>query len=376
MRFLIRRKSKKSQARTALLRTTYGNIHCPFFMPIATKGAVKYVDSIALSRLGAEIILANTYHLLLRPGISVIENANGLHSFMQWKRPILTDSGGFQVFSLSKISTIDDHGVHFISHYDGAKLTLSPERAIEIQKMLGSDIMMCLDVCPQGKAAYSDLKHAVLQTTNWAERCKQYLNKSGENQKCKQALFGIVQGGHFKRLRRMSAQALESMNFDGYAIGGVSVGESRSLVGQVVEFTSTLLPENKPRYLMGVGRPEEIVMAVKAGVDMFDCVIPTREARHGRLYFFCDSSEKDAIPLWKDVSYRTISITNRRYKNQNEEISPRSSCKELRLYSLAYLHHLMSINEGLGYRIATLNNIEFYLQFMKGLREAILQDEI
>ncbi len=316
MEFHIIKRARNTEARLGSFKTDHGGFKTPCFMPIATRGAVKNVDVQELSTLGAEIILGNTYHLFLKPGDDLILNAGGLHCFMNWKGPILTDSGGFQVYSLAKIRKIRDDGVEFQSHLDGSRHILTPEKSMDIQMRLGSDIMMCLDECLEGGATSRYIKNSVRLTTDWATRSWKYLQDTKPYHPHKQFLFGIVQGGRFKTLRRQSAEALTALPFHGFAIGGVSVGESRMSVQAIIEYTAPLLPWNKPRYLMGLGRPEEIIMAVKSGVDMFDCVIPTREARHGRLYQFCKSNESGAIPLFEAFFYKTIQISNEQYKKR------------------------------------------------------------
>lgn len=369
--FKIIKKSKKSQARTGKLATAHGVIPTPFFMPIATKGAVKFLSSDDMRALGADILLSNTYHLHLQPGERLIERAGGLHAFMQWGRPMLTDSGGYQVFSLAghkgakdNLVHITERGVEFRSHIDGSRQFISPESAIGIQQKLGVDIMMCLDVCPPGGSDRRTIEHAVNMTSAWAKRCKRQLNKKGS--KKRQLLFGIVQGGVFEDIRARSAHELIDIGFDGYALGGLAVGEDRADMYRILRLTTPLLPEGAPRYLMGVGRPEEILEAVRCGIDMFDCVIPTREARHGRLYQFLPNKK-----LGGNGFYDTISITTARFRTKHEPIHPRSALPELRSYTKAYLHHLMRTGEGLGYRLATLNNIEFYLELMRRIRSGI-----
>ncbi|PIS04984.1 MAG: tRNA guanosine(34) transglycosylase Tgt, partial [Candidatus Buchananbacteria bacterium CG10_big_fil_rev_8_21_14_0_10_42_9] len=280
--FKIVKKSKKSKARLTKLTTKHGEIAGPFFMPIATRGAVKNVSVDEMMELGAQILLSNTYHLLLEPGMAVMKKASGLHQFMNWPGPILTDSGGYQVFSLGKHRKITEHGVYFADPKNGNKYFLTPERAVQIQSIIGADIMMVLDECPPYPCSKKYAKESLELTTGWAKRCLAEKKKL----KNKNLLFGIVQGSTFKDLRTESARQLTAMNFDGFAIGGVAVGEPRQKMAQVLKWVEPLLPPDKPRYLMGLGRPEELVMAVKNGMDMFDCVIPTREARHGRLYVF------------------------------------------------------------------------------------------
>ena len=375
--FKVIKKSKKSQARLTRLTTTHGTIRGPFFMPIATRGAVKNLSNEELAALGAEMILSNTYHLLLRPGTVLLKRAGGLHGFMDWPKPILTDSGGFQVFSLGAHRKITEAGGHFSDPLNGNRYFLSPERVIEIQRAIGSDIAMTLDECPAYPCTRAYAKTSLELTSRWAQRCK----TAHRRQKTKQLLFGIVQGSVYKQLRLQSAKQLTAIGFDGYAIGGVAVGEPRKKMAQVLDWMVPELPADKPRYLMGVGRPEEIVAAVKQGIDMFDCVIPTREARHGRLYIWNYSKQgrREPLlsprseqrlrptPLLKGKFYKTINITRARYA---KDFSPINN-SNLKRYSKAYLHHLFKTNEPLGMRLATLNNLNFYLSLMVEIRKAI-----
>lgn len=375
--FKIKKQSKKSKARRAVLTLNHGSVQTPFFMPIATVGAVKQLSTEEVREMGAEIILSNTYHLYLRPGSQQIKKMGGLNKFIDWKAPILTDSGGYQVFSLAgnkgskeNLVKITDDGVQFRSHLDGSKHFFKPETSIKIQQDLGVDIMMAFDVCPPSLASEEVIADAVEKTTQWGKRCiKQW--QSSVKSKQTQKLFGIVQGGTDVKMRIRSAQELTALPFSGFAIGGLAVGEPREKMYDVLSYLTDYLPLDKPRYLMGVGRPEEIVTAVKNGVDMFDCVIPTREARHGRLYEFCSPSAKGAIKLFGKVAYRTINITNTIFNLDVSPINARSNNKLLKTYTRAYLYHLMKIEEGLGMRLATLNNVEFYLNLMKYIRKAI-----
>jgi queuine tRNA-ribosyltransferase len=366
------KKSNKSRARLGKLKTAHGEINTPFFLPIASKGAVKNLSSDELKHLGAEIILANTYHLYLQPGEKIIKKASGLHKYMNWFGPILTDSGGYQVFSLSKINKIKPDGVEFQSHLDGSRHFLTPEKSIRIQQDLGSDIMMAFDVCPPGNSSQKEVARACALTYDWAQRCFKIWQKS----KNKQQLFGIIQGGIYKKLRDESLKQITSLAFSGYAIGGLAVGEARKDMYRILQYITPKLPENKPRYLMGLGRPEEIVFAIKQGIDMFDCVIPTREARHGRLYQFCSPKQKGAIKLFGKLAYKTSIIKNEKNKLDFSPINKDSKINLLREYSKAYLHHLFKTQEGLGLRLATLNNLEFYLGLMRKIQRAIKQDKL
>ncbi len=387
--FKVIKKSKSSKARLTILKTPHGEIRGPFFMPIATRGAVKNLTSDELKQLGAQIILLNTYHLFLRPGINLIKKVKGLHRFINWSGPILTDSGGYQIFSLSKHRKITEQGVYFINPQNGEKYFLSPELAIKIQKEFNSDIMMTLDECPAYPCSKKYAKKSLELTTRWAKRCKETLSKELLKAKGKRKiknsepliqsplLFGIIQGSTYKDLRYQSAKEIINIGFDGYAIGGVSVGEPRQKFKEILNWVMPLLPENKPRYLMGVGKPEEIISAVKQGIDMFDCVIPTREARHGRLYLWSDDlsfprKRESRFRLGSGMTnkssfYKTININNAKFA---KDLSPINNTN-LKQYSKAYLHHLFKTNEPLGMRLATLNNLEFYLRLMREIRQLI-----
>lgn len=360
--FTLLKQSQKSRARQGRLKTAHGEIATPFFMPIATKGAVKNLTTQEITELGAEIILSNTYHLYLQPGLKTLKKIGGLHRFMNWPKPILTDSGGFQVFSLTKMRKIKEGGVEFQSHIDGSRHFLTPEKVLAIEKTIGSDIAMILDICPNSKASRKEIEQAVAITTRWAQIAKKEIVKRRDK---KQLFFGIIQGGIEKDLRLQSLKDLVSLNFDGYAIGGLAVGETNAEMYQVLDYLPALMPPDKPRYLMGVGTPENIVEAVKRGVDMFDCVIPTREARHGRLYLRKKSGFNKGF-------YETINIANAKFK---DDLTPINQ-SDLKQYSRAYLHHLFKTNEALGMRLATLNNVGFYLQLMADLRQAIKQQKI
>lgn len=360
--FRIFKKSEKSSSRLGQLKTKHGNIQTPFFMPIATKGAVKNLTSMELENLGSQIILSNTYHLFLRPGISVLKKADGLHKLMNWQKPILTDSGGFQVFSLASLRKITKKGVEFNAHIGGEKIFLTPKKVLQIQEAIGSDIRMVLDVCPSSKAKISVIQEAVDLTSLWAKEARKIYEKSTKDY----LLFAIVQGGLNKELRLQSACELVDLDFPGYAIGGLAVGESEHEMCSALKYTIPELPENKPRYLMGVGKPEQIIKAVQMGIDMFDCVIPTREARHGRLYQF-----KKNKKITDKNFYQTINVKTEKFKNKFQAINSDSKIPELREYTLGYLRHLFSVNESLALRLATLNNVEFYLELMVKIREAV-----
>jgi len=376
-KFTVSKKSKHSKARLGSLKTNHSVLHTPFFMPIATKGAVKHLGVDDLKLLKPEIILSNTYHLYLTPGEDLVRKFGGLHSFMDWNGAILTDSGGYQVFSLgghkaqkNELVKIDPKGVQFRSHIDGSKHYFTPKKSIQIQQKLGVDIMMAFDVCPPAHADEAEMLCAVTYTTDWAKQCKKEW-KQGTYAKPGQLLFGIVQGGTDIAMRKRSIQELEALDFSGYALGGLAVGEERSKMYETLEAVTPLLPLDKPRYLMGVGKPEEIVMAVRQGVDMFDCVIPTREARHGRLYVQCKKGERDAIHLWGNFYYRTINVFSSKLRFDKTPINAASTHPLLNKYTRGYLHHLFRTQEGLALRISTIQNLEFYLGLMTKIQLAI-----
>jgi queuine tRNA-ribosyltransferase len=336
-------------ARAGTLVTGRGEVPTPVFMPVGTLGTVKAMTPEELEDLGAGILLANTYHLHLRPGEDVVRALGGLHRFMHWRRPILTDSGGYQIHSLAALNQVTEEGVAFQSHVDGTRLFLSPEKAVAIQEALGSDIMMCLDHLVSLPADGPVLREAMARTTRWAGRCKRA--RTGGN-----ALFGIVQGGTDEALRRESAEALRAIGFDGYAIGGLSVGEESVAFAGAVAFTAPLLPTDQPRYLMGSGEPEDLLAAIGAGVDLFDCVLPTRNARNGSLY----------------TRHGKVSIKQTRYRADPAPLDPECPCPTCRNYSLGYLRHLFQSREILSMRLNTIHNLHFYLELMRRAREAIL----
>ncbi len=321
-------------------------------MPVGTRGTVKGHWPEDVRETGAQMVLANTYHLALRPGPDVVEALGGLHEFMQWDGPILTDSGGFQIFSLAQLANLTEEGVSFKSHIDGAWFELTPERAIGIQEQLGADCIMCLDECPSHEVSIETLRNAVERTTRWATRCREAQTRDD------QALFGIVQGGAFSDLRDESARHITEIPFPGYAIGGLAVGESKAELYQVAGQVAVQLPQDKPRYLMGVGSPEDLVECVARGVDMFDCVLPTRVARNGALF----------------TRTGRVDITKRRYANQTEPLDEDCDCHGCRNFSAAYLWHLFKAKELLALRLATMHNLRFILRLMKDMREAILEN--
>lgn len=363
MQFSILASSKKSKARVGRVTTLHGGFATPAFMPIATKAAVKNLTPEELSNLGAEIILSNTYHLWLRPGLSVIKKAGGLHRFMGWKGPILSDSGGFQVFSLSSFRKVSEKGVVFRDPLDGSLHTLTPERSIAIQQALGSDIVMAFDECPPYPTKKADAKLSMDRTTRWAKRC--LATKLAKDQ----ALFGIVQGATYPDLRKVHAQELAKLRFDGFALGGLAVGEPMNILYRMIDAAEPHLPKNKPRYVMGLGRPDQLVEAIRRGMDMFDCVLPTRDARHGRLYVFTPGGR---AKIGRQGSFwMTMTIKNARYIRDIRPIDQTCSCLTCTTYSRAYLRHLFATNEPLAGRLATVHNLAFYLELMGKIRSVI-----
>ncbi len=346
---------KQSGARLGRIHTPHGVIETPAFMPVGTQATVKTMSPDELKQMDAQVILSNTYHLFLRPGHKIIQAAGGLHSFMNWDRPILTDSGGFQVFSLSNIRKITEEGVQFKSHLNGDQLFITPELAIDIQNALGSDIAMVFDECPAHPAEYDYLKRSLERTSRWAQRC---LLRHAKPES--QALFAIVQGGMYEDLRKQSIQELTEMDFSGYAIGGLSVGESKSIMYEVLDYTTPLLPANKPRYLMGVGSPDALIEGSIRGVDMFDCVLPTRIARNGT----CMTSTGRVV------------IRNAKYAEDYGPLDSNCSCWTCTSYSRAYIRHLIKADETLGIRLTTYHNLHFLLDLMKNVRNAIQEDRL
>lgn len=356
-KFELLKKDTSSNARLGRFHTMHGVVNTPVFMPVGTVGTVKAMTPHEVKDLGAEIILGNTYHLMLRPGHEIIRELGGLHKFMAWDGPILTDSGGFQVFSLGDLRKITEDGVYFQSHIDGAKHTLTPESAIEIQEALGSDIMMILDECTPHPATFDYAKASMERTLRWGKRCRDHhLRPEGNSEK--QALFGIVQGGMYKELREISAKETVEIRFDGHALGGLSVGESKDEMHEMIEVTVPHLPEDKPRYLMGVGLPEDLLEGVRRGIDMFDCVIPTRNARNGMLF----------------TTFGSIQIKHSKYIRDNSPIDTVCGCYTCKHFSRAYLRHLYMAKEILSSRLNTIHNLYYYLNLMKGVRTALEEE--
>jgi queuine tRNA-ribosyltransferase len=339
-----------SRAHAGELVTPHGVVPTPVFMPVGSQGSVKTLTPEEVHDAGMTMLLANTYHLYLRPGISVIEKAGGLHNFMAWDGPILTDSGGYQVFSLAALRRVSDEGVVFRSHIDGSEHTLTPELAMQYQETLGADIIMVLDECTAVDSDYAQVERALRRTHHWAERCLKAKRRHD------QALFGIVQGGVFSELRKRSVARLTSLNFRGYAIGGLSIGEPKQVTLSMTEETAALLPEDKPRYLMGVGSPEDLVECVARGIDIFDSALPTRVARNGALF----------TPSGR------VNILNAAFAEEQQPLDPTCGCYTCRTFSAAYLHHLFKAKELLAYRLATIHNLTFISNLMHRMRDAIL----
>ncbi|MCR2042522.1 tRNA guanosine(34) transglycosylase Tgt [Anaerosalibacter massiliensis] len=355
IKFEIIKESSECNARLGKLYTPHGVIETPIFMPVGTKATVKTMTPEEVEKLGAQIILGNTYHLYLKPGHKLIEEAGGLHKFMNWNKPILTDSGGFQVFSLGKLRKITEEGVEFRSHIDGSKHMITPEKSIEIQNSLGSDIMMAFDECAPYPSSWEYIKNSMERTSRWAKRCKEY-HKDWD----RQGIFGIVQGGMYKDLREESVKAITDLNFPGYAIGGLSVGEPLDLMCEMLDFTTPMLPKDKPRYLMGVGTPDYLFESAIRGIDMADCVLPTRIARNGTAF----------------TSHGKLVIRNAKYSNDFGPLDPECDCYTCKNYSRAYIRHLFNVNEILGPRLATIHNLYFLIKLMENVRKAIKEDRL
>ena len=349
MHFTILEQDKSTDARNGRLETGHGVIHTPVFMPVGTLGTVKTMSPNELKDLGTEVILGNAYHLYLRPGHQLIADLGGLHRFMAWDRPILTDSGGYQIFSLGKLCKVTEEGAEFQSHLDGSKHFISPESAMEIQESLGADIIMALDECIPYPSSFEVTQVALDRSTRWARRCQKAHKKPG------QILFGIIQGGFFPQLREEATAQLIELEFEGYALGGLSVGETRSMMVEVVDQVVALLPKDRPRYLMGVGLPEDLMECVIRGIDLFDCVIPTRHARTG----------------WLFTSTGRVVIKNARYARDEAPIDETCGCTTCRNFSRAYLRHLFMAKEVLSLRLNTIHNLHYYFQLMEQIRQAI-----
>ena len=344
------------KARRGRLHFERGTVETPAFMPVGTYGTVKGMTPEEVAGTGAEILLGNTFHLWLRPGMEIMEKHGDLHDFMNWQAPILTDSGGFQVFSLGDIRKITEEGVTFRSPVNGDKIFLTPEKSMDVQTSLGSDIVMIFDECTPYPATFDEAKISMEMSLRWAKRCRDQFDKV-ENPN---ALFGIIQGGMYESLREVSLKGLTEIGFDGYAIGGLSVGEPKEDMIRIIDHTAPLIPDDKPRYLMGVGKPEDLVEGVRRGIDMFDCVMPTRNARNGHLF----------------VTDGVIKIRNAKHKDDTGPLDPECDCYTCLNYTKAYLHHLDKCNEILGARLNTIHNLRFYQRVMQGLRDAIEQGKL
>ncbi|MDU4571207.1 MAG: tRNA guanosine(34) transglycosylase Tgt [Finegoldia magna] len=352
-KFTLEKKSSQCKARTGTIETNHGVIKTPVFMPVGTRATVKAMNNDELKSIGSQIILSNTYHLYLKPGQEIIRKADGLHKFMNWDKPILTDSGGFQVFSLSKTRKITEEGVQFRSHIDGSKHFISPEKSMEIQNDLGSDIMMAFDECVPYPASYEYTEDSMKRTLRWLKRCKDYHKNTD-----KQNLFGIIQGGMYKDLREYSAKNTIDFDLPGYAIGGLSVGEPRDLMIDLLDFTTDFMPENKPRYLMGVGTPDYLFEAVEHGVDMCDCVLPTRIARNGTAL----------------TSKGKLVVKNAKYKDDFSALDDNCDCYACKNHTRAYIRHLLNVDEILGARLLSIHNLRFLIKLMENIRKSIEED--
>ncbi len=361
-KFEILSRSKKSRARRGKLYTSHGAIETPAFLPVGTQGTVKAVSPRELLEAGTQMILANSYHLYLRPGLAVIQAAGGLHKFMSWPRPILTDSGGFQVFSLSPLRKLSEEGVHFTSHVDGSKHLFTPERVVEMQLIFGSDIMMPLDECPPYPSDYAAARQAVEQTARWAARSMNAWKNAPQEKQMQSTLYGIVQGSTYKELRKESAEQIALLDFPGFGIGGVSVGEPQELMLEATFAATEILPEGKPRHLLGVGFPDDIEKAVEAGIDTFDCVVPTRVARHGSFL----TSDPEAKANGSRVSIRLSE-----FERDFSPLEKDCECYTCKNFSKAYLRHLFGAKEILAMQLLTIHNIHFMMKMMERIRASI-----
>jgi len=357
LKFSINAKDRESKARAGFFETDHGVVETPAFLPVGTQGTVKAVNHNFLEHaIKAQIVLSNSYHLYLRPGTEILEKAGGLHKFMNWQKPILTDSGGYQVYSLSSLRKLKEDGVEFRSHLDGSSHFFSPEKVIQIQRSIGSDIMMVLDECTPYPCEYEYAEKSTGLTSRWAVLNKEAFDKSNPLYSHKQFLFGIIQGSIYKDLRESSANDLKEVDFDGYAIGGLAVGEPAEVMYDITGFTTDLMPEEKPRYLMGVGRPENILESIERGIDMFDCVMPTRNARHAVLF----------------TSEGVLTLTNLKFRDDFEKVDEKCDCYACKNYSRAYLRHLFNAGELLALELASIHNLHFYISLMGEARKRIL----
>jgi queuine tRNA-ribosyltransferase len=358
--FQITKDSKSTKARLGRITTDHGIIDTPIFMPVGTQGTVKAVKKNQLEHdIDAEIILGNTYHLYLRPGMDIIERAGGLHAFMNWQRPILTDSGGYQIFSLSDNRELSEEGAKFKSHLDGSEHLFTPENVVEIQRKLGSDIMMILDECPPYPCDYDYVKESMDLTFRWAKRGREAFKNSASYYGHQQFQFGIVQGGTYKDLRKVSSEQMVSIDFDGLAIGGLSVGEPAELMYEITDWNTEFLPLEKPHYLMGVGTPANLLQCIALGIDMFDCVMPTRNARNGMIF----------------TREGTVNIRNAKWKQHHRPLDESFPSELSSIYNMSYIHHLFRADEILGLILASIHNLTFYLWLMRECREKVRSDE-
>jgi queuine tRNA-ribosyltransferase len=348
--FKVTSRCNDSSARAGILSTAHGDVPTPAFAPVATQASVKALNPETVAGLGARILLSNMYHLYLRPGVDVIAKFGGLHKFMNWPGPILTDSGGYQVFSLSHLRKVSDEGVTFRSHLDGSEYFITPELAIQYQESIGADIIMAFDECPPYTEKRGEVEEAVIRTNLWAERCLKAKKRAD------QAIYGIVQGGGFADLRRLSTESITSMGFDGYALGGLSLGEPKEITAAMLETTVALLPDDKVRYLMGVGSPEDLLNGITHGIDLFDCALPTRIARNGGFF----------------TKYGRKIIRNAKYSDMNAPLDYECECYACRNFSAAYLHHLFRCKELLAYSLATIHNLHFILKLVSDARQSII----
>lgn len=357
LNFTIESEDSDSKARAGYFETDHGVVHTPAFMPVGTQGTVKAVNQKFLEEdIKAQIVLSNTYHLYLRPGTEILEKAGGLHKIMNWSKPILTDSGGYQVYSLSSLRKLKEDGVEFRSHLDGSTHFFSPEKIIQIQRSIGSDIMMVLDECTPYPCDFEYAENSTDLTSKWAVLNREAFEQTSSLYGYKQFLFGIIQGSTYKNLREKSATDLRKLNFDGYAIGGLAVGEPAEVMYDITDFTTDLMPDEKPRYLMGVGRPENILESIERGVDMFDCVMPTRNARHGVLF----------------TSEGVLTLTNSRFKDDFQNLDINCDCYTCKNFTRAYLRHLFNAGELLALELASIHNLHFYVSLMNEARKRIL----
>ena len=357
LKFSVISKDISSKARAGSFKTDHGVVETPTFMPVGTQGTVKAVNQQFLEKdIKAQIVLSNTYHLYLRPGTEILEKAGSLHNFMNWQKPILTDSGGYQVYSLSSLRKLKENGVEFRSHLDGSSHFFSPKKVIQIQRSIGSDIMMVLDECTPYPCDFEYAEKSTELTSRWAVLNREAFDNTNPLYDHNQFLFGIIQGSVFKELREKSASDLNKLNFDGYAIGGLAVGEPAEEMYSITDFTTDLMPENKPRYLMGVGRPENILESIERGIDIFDCVMPTRNARHSVLF----------------TSEGVLTLTNSQFKDDFEKIDVNCNCYTCRNYSRAYLRHLFNAGELLALELASIHNLHFYISLVSEARKKIL----